>query len=235
MNPEFAKEQELLEFSAKQLAKLYAEVFGAPPWNEVWRCPQCNRFYGPEYLQDTPSPCCFIPLVIAYPEEETIAYIKEELSQPKAKFELFYSSDGQLIAFAWGYEIKNATTLVQKKWPQSERVQSQVAQAISEYTNPNLPLYYISEVGVAYSFRGNGIGFQLTKDLLDYGTKFLQEPVIFRTNWASPMMKIATRLQMFQIMGPKIKIVNGQIVKTEEIAKFIDEVNPDRTLFIKTP
>lgn len=233
---EFAQKTEILsKAKAIELARLYAEVFGAPPWNEVWRCPSCSRFYGPEYSQNTPSQCCSIPLAIAYPKEEIMDYIREELLKPKARLGLFCSPEGKLVAFTWGYEIRNATVLAQKKWPQSQETQNQVIQVMAQFTNPEMPFYYISEVGVSPPSRGNGIGLQLTKDLLDYGIALLQEPVIFRTNWASPMMRIADRLRMTQIMGPKIEVINNEITKTEEIAGFIDGINPDRVLFIKKP
>jgi hypothetical protein len=232
MNPEYCQKPELSGFTAKKLASLYAEVFGAPPWNEVWRCPSCNRFYGSKYAQSSLSPCCSVLLTVAYPETETMSYIREEFSKPFAQKRLFYSKEGQLIAFAWGHQIENAAMLAQKKWPQSQKVQDKVIEAITKYANPEPPLYYISEVGVFPPFRGNRIGFQLTQDLLNYGAS-LGEPVVFRTNWESPMMRIAAHLEMIQIMGPKIKVVDNQIVKTGEIAGFIDEINPDRTLFIK--
>lgn len=234
MNSELCPRSELASSTEKSLVSLYAEVFAAEPWNEVWRCPSCNSFYGPEHLQSVPSPCCFTPLVIAYPERETVDYIRKELSKPYAKMESLYSEENQLVAFAWGYQIPNAEILATKKWPQSVEVQKKVILAISEYVKPDFPLYYISEVGVSPGFRGNRIGFQLTQSLLDYGTS-LGEPAVFRTNWGSPMMRIAARLKMTQIMGPKIEVVDNQIVKTDEVAEFIDEINPDRTLFLKLP
>ena len=234
MNLELNPKSESISSVDKQLASLYAEVFGAEPWNEAWRCPACNIFYGPEYSENTPSPCCSAPLTIAYPEEETIDYIKQELSQPRAQIKLFSSKEEKLAGFAWGYQIPNAELLAAKKWPQSTKVQEKVVQTISRYVYLDFPLYYISEVGVSPEFRGNRIGFQLTQSLLDYGVS-LGEAVVFRTNWSSPMMRIATRLEMTQIMGPKIKVVNDKIVKTNEIAGFMDEINSDRTLFIKLP
>lgn len=234
MNPEFYPRSELVNSLEKELASLYGEVFAVDPWNEVWRCPSCDRFYGLEYSQKTLSPCCSTPLTIAYPEKETINYIREELSKPHAKMEPFFSREDQLVAFAWGYQISSAEILAAKKWPQSLEVQKKVIEAITEYVNPDFPLYYISEVGVSPLFRGNRIGFRLTQSLLNYGIS-LGEPVVFRTNWASPMMRIAARLEMTQIMGPKIEVVDNQIVKKGEVAEFTDEINPDRTLFIKLP
>ena len=29
-----------------QIAKLYAQVFAAPPWNEAVKCDSCNKFQG---------------------------------------------------------------------------------------------------------------------------------------------------------------------------------------------
>ncbi len=232
--PELAKLPELKEQKEKELALLYAEVFGAPPWNEAWRCSSCNKFYGAEYSQGQPSPCCSTLLTIAYPEEETIDYIREELSNPSSQIKIIRSPENQLIVFAWGYQIENTKKLAQKKWTQSEEVQSKVIQTIAKYTSPESPIFYISEVGVSPSFRGNKLGLQLTQELLDFGLS-LKKPVVFRTNWASPMMRIAKRLEMSQIMGPKIEVINNEIVKTGEIAGFLDDINSDRTLFISLP
>lgn len=234
MTAEYEKKPELSAVTAKQLATLYAEVFAAPPWNEVWRCPSCDRFYGPNYSQESLSPCCATQLINAYPEKQTIDYIFRELSQPLAQKRLFYSEKGQLMGFSWGYQLKDAMVLVEKKWPQSPKTQQEVTEAISSWSDPRQPLFYISEVGVAPSFRKRGIGFKLTRGLLDYGIA-LNKPVVFRTNWASPMARIAARLEMRQIMGPKITVVDNEIVKTREVAGFIDEINPGRTLFIKMP
>jgi predicted GNAT family acetyltransferase len=232
--PAISQPELLSVVELKKLAKLYAEVFSAPPWNEVWRCSNCNRFYGAEYVKGKPSPCCSIPLVEAYPEDETANYILDELSQPLAKIELIDHQSEQLEAFAWGYLIPDVFVFAQKKWPQSEEIQNKVIQAITEYTRPELPFYYISEVGVSSSLRGNGLGLRLTQKLLKFGFEN-RLPVIFRTNWASPMMRIAQRLEMKQIMGPEVEIINNQIVKTGKIAGFVDEINPDRTLFIILP
>jgi len=234
MNPEYYSTLELKRSNLKRLALLFANVFGAPPWNEVWRCPECNRFYGPEDSKGTASPCCSIPLIVAYPENETVDYISKELSQPLAKLESVSRKNGQLEAFAWGYQFKDVYVFAQKKWPQSEELQAKVVAAIGKYTQPESPFYYLSEVGVSPPSRGNGIGLSLTSSLIGYGLE-KGLPVIFRTNWASPMMRIAARLDMIQIMGLRINVVNNQIIKTGEIAEFIDEINQDRTLFIKLP
>ena len=233
MNIEYGKEPELFAFVVKQLAVLYAEVFAAPPWNEVWRCSLCDRFYGSDYLQEALRPCCKTQLTEAYPEKQTIDYISTEFSQPLAQKRLFYSKE-RLVGFSWGYQVKDARALAEKKWPQSENVQKEVVNAIAFHSNPEQSLYYLSEVGVSPLFRGRGIGTELTKSLLGYGVS-LKKPVIFRTNWNSPMMIIAKRLRMRQIMGPKVTIVDREILESREDADFIDEINPERTLFIKLP
>jgi len=94
--------------------------------------------------------------------------------------------------------------------------------------------YQFPEVRVSPPLRGNGLGFRLTLDLWEYARKN-KLPIVFRTNWASPMMRIAQRLEMKQIMGPRIQVVDNQITKTNEISGFLDRINPDRTLFINLP
>jgi hypothetical protein len=233
MNPEYGRISELKKSKLKAIALLYAEVFGGEPWNEVWRCSSCGGFFGLNLTQKMPSPCCSQPLVAAYPEKETIEYINDELTKPFAQKRLFYA-EGQLVGFAWGYQIPNTAYLAKEKWSRSRQTQEKIINAIGQYIDVNSPLYYISEVGVSPLFRRNGIGLQLTRSLLEQGLS-LVGPVIFRTNWASPMMLIADRLEMTQIMGPIVEVNNGQILKTGEVAGFIDESYPERTLFIKLP
>ncbi len=233
MNPECGRTLELSKSKLKAIALLYAEVFGGEPWNEVWRCSFCGKFFGADLSLKTPSLCCGQPLSAAYPEEETIAYINRELAKPFAKKDLFYV-EGQLAGFAWGYEVSSTNSLAKEKWPQSEETQQRVISGLSQYININSSLFYISEVGVSPLFRRNGIGFQLTQNLLKESVS-LEKPVVFRTNWASPMMLIAERLAMTQVMGFTIRTDEGQILKTDEVVGFIDESYPERTLFIKLP
>lgn len=233
-NPEFDTKSELAENQLERLAILYAQVFGAPPWNEVWRCPSCDRFYGPEYQVKTLSSCCGFPLTVAYPVEETMKYIRGELAKPQAKLEMGFSPEGELIAFTWGFSIINIADLAEKKWPQSETTQKQVVESVAKLYNCDLPLFYLSEIGISPSYRGQGLSTQMSQSLSSYGLS-LRQAVILRTNWASPIMRVAQKLEMTQIMGPKVKTTPGLIEKTDQIAGFIDQVNPDRTLFIKLP
>jgi hypothetical protein len=233
MSPEYSQISGLEKPKLKAIALLYAEVFGGEPWNEVWRCSSCGKFFGPDLSLKTPSPCCGQPLSAAYPEEETIAYVNGELAKPLAKKDLFYV-EGQLAGFAWGYEVSSTISLAKEKWPQSKETQQRVIKGLGQYVNVNSSLFYISEVGVSPLFRKNGIGFQLTQNLLKEGLS-LEKPVVFRTNWASPMMLIAEKLAMTQIMGFTIRTDGGQILKTDEVAGFTDESYPERTLFIKLP
>lgn len=219
-------------FTLAETAALYAQVFAALPWNEVWCCIGCNTFYGKEYQQYSLSPCCKIPLGQAYPLKETVNYIAEEYSQPNAKT-VWSFDEGKLVGFAWGYQVANPADLAAKKWPQSEKDQANVVTVLNKYTDSDQPLFYISEVGVSSEYRNRGIGFRITQALLNQGLE-LDLPVIFRTNWASPMVKIATKLGMDQIMGPQTKIVNNQVVKTKWLVNCLDSINEGRVLFIKS-
>ncbi len=235
MSPEYSlgRNSELSDNTAREMARFYAEVFAAPPWNEVWKCGQCGRFYDQNYSQSESSPCCLYPLGEAYPEGETKEYIREDLEKPGYRAKLFYDNESKLVAFAWGYQTAGIENLAREKWPQSEETGMNVKAAVLSRGGIG-PLFYISEVGVAEACRGNGLGYNLTKSLLDLA-KEAGIPTIFRTNYASPMMRIAQRLEMDQIMGPKIVVSGRQIITTGEIIGFKDGVNPDRTLFIKFP
>jgi len=216
------------------LASLYGEVFGAPPWNEVWRCQQCDRFYGPGFVAGQLSPCCQKTLVTAYPIEETSRYIEEELKKPLARLVLGFSQNDQLVSFAWGYQVEDACYLARKKWPQSTATQTEVVKAITQFQRPELPSYYISEVGVNFDFRGNGFGTETTRRLLEYANEN-RLPVVLRTTLASSMTKISLNLGMTQIMGPVPTFQENSVIKSGKIINFLDGVNPERVLFIKLP
>ncbi|MCW1948965.1 MAG: hypothetical protein KIH89_000735 [Candidatus Shapirobacteria bacterium] len=209
-------------------AKLYATVFSGPPWNESVKCSLDGQFKG----LDTPlgSRCsCGGIFVEAYPLEETVEYIKEESKKPKFKFQETVNAEGETIGFAWSY-LTTPTKLAQSKWDNSDDQQKIINILEQKGIAPNQEIRYISECGVDPNFRGNGIANLLT-DIVSG-----PETTVYRTNCFSPMMAVATRLEFTQIMGPEVIIdrSNKTIIETGRYINFLDNQNPQRTLFIKT-
>jgi predicted GNAT family acetyltransferase len=180
------------------VARLYADVFAGPPWGEYTKCPECNTFYGLRTkVGDLCSNKCRTPLTLAYPLDETVKYIAEELSKPKSKG-LLIGEGSEVKAFAWGYAFNSAEQFIQEKYHTEETAkrvrQSLCAMDILE------ELFYVSEVGVHSVYRGNGWSNILTGQLVavadDNGI-----PVVMRTNHVSPMVRVGRKNGMEIIMG----------------------------------
>lgn len=189
------------------VASLYTEVFAQPPWNEISKCPQCKQFSALEPGQS--CPCGNGTLSVAYPKEETVAHIAEELSNPQARGLLGRDKEtGDPIAFGWAYAL-NGLTFSETKY---EKLDSRpiIAGVVG-----NREYCYVSEVGVSFQFQGKKLGTIITSLL---GDRTLL-PLLMRTREDSPMMYIAKKLGMRPILGP----ANG----------IFDPENRTRVIFIR--
>jgi hypothetical protein len=194
-----------------KVAVAYAKVFGGWPWFEVSRGASCGKFYRKEYLPGSPCPCGQEILKEAYPKDETIKYISEELSKPLAKG-VILTADLQLSGFGWGYEF-SGKEYIEAKYSSRE------ARKLMSSLIKDKKYFYISEVGILPDFQGFGFGFKITSILAYEGTKN-RLPVLMRTNDASPMVKIAKKLGMKMVQGTQIGLP--------------DPENPERVVFIKS-
>lgn len=216
-----------LEDNLTDLAKLYANVFAAPPWNEFVKCNNDGQFKG---LDTTVGSICECggTYIEAYPVLETIDYIKKESSKSDSKI-IILKNNESVIGFAWSY-LTTLNELVESKW-KKENFQSQLINYFKSIgISPNNQIRYFSECGIDPIFRGNGFANQLTQ-IVSQDTV----PVIYRTNCLSPMMAVAIKLGFEQIVGPEVLIDRFQknIFETGKIINFQDTENSQRTLFIK--
>jgi hypothetical protein len=217
-----------LQGDISDIAKLYANVFAPPPWNEAVKCdnPDDGQYKG----LDTPlgSKCdCGGTFVEAYPLNETISYINNE--SKKTGFKIIKITDGEeTVGFAWSY-LTTPSKLAISKWKNYQNQENILTALKLQGINSEDQIRYFSECGVSPNFRGNGLANQLTN--LVSG----KETTIYRTNCLSPMMAVANRLGFSQFMGPEV-IIDRQaktIFETGQSINFLDSENPQRTLLIK--
>jgi len=194
----------------ESVAVVYAKVFAGWPWYEVSKGMNCEQFYGPEFPPGSLCPCGYENLVEAYPKEETIKYIKDELSKPLA-LGINLAVNGLQSGFGWGYKL-SGKDFAEKKYSKTD---SRIA--IASVVG-NKDYFYISEVGIVPSFQGSGLGFRITSRLAEQAS-FYSLPILMRTNIESPMVKIGKRLGMSIVFGPS--------------TDFIDPENPKRVVFTK--
>lgn len=210
----FEYEQELM-----RLADLYALVFADPPWNEFTRSVGCNSFFGRESTIGDTCPNCGDSLIEAYPKIETALYINKELQKPNSILSLL-KKEGEIIAFAWGFSIENPALLASQKY-QTEDMKRSIVGTLEANNIPGT-FFYFSECGVSPNERGRGLSNQLCAAMTNQAER-LGQPLVMRTNYQSPMVKVAAKFGMRQIMGPT----------PDGVANFLDGENPERVMFAK--
>lgn len=225
--------KELTPKKLSALAKLYAVVFADPPWNEAGRCCACDTFYGRNVPLGSPckTPGCESIVTEAYPQQETEDYILKELSKEGAVLTVLDDMKGpkqEPIGFAWGYNL-DPERFIQEKYSDGEVRQD--LQKLFEMVGISTKFFYFSECGVRGDYRGNGLSNLLSIKLLS-STNL---PILMRTNFESPMMAVAERLGMTQIMGPEVAIdrTKGIIIPTSKVVNSLDRRRPERVLFFK--
>lgn len=222
-------EQRLGQNQLSELARLYAEVFAGPPWNEAVKCDSCEKYQGRSVLIG--SPCsCGGSFVEAYPLLATIDYIKSEYQKPGFRYAILNGDQEEIVAFAWSY-LTTPVKLAQSKWTEPQN-QALIAKLISDTTGlpPNKRFRYISECGVKPEYRNLGLSNWVVQANLGF-----DESTIYRTNCLSPMMAVAARLEFAQVLGPQV-IVDRKAKTIIETGQFINEIdpeNPQRVLFFK--
>ncbi|HLD26751.1 MAG TPA: GNAT family N-acetyltransferase [Patescibacteria group bacterium] len=201
------------------LAKLYAEVFALSPWNEYTKSQGCNTFFGLDTKPGSLCPHCKDMLQEAYPIQDTILHIKSELDRPNSLLTII-ENEKQIIGFAWGFSYKNCSEFISEKY-RTDEMKIKLNNLFTQL-NTSGRLFYFSECGVAPLFRGRGLSNELTQTLITQA-QTLQQSIVMRTNYQSPMIYVARKFNMKQIMGPQ----------NNEIINFTDQENLDRVLFIK--
>ncbi|MBI4099968.1 GNAT family N-acetyltransferase [Candidatus Microgenomates bacterium] len=197
------------------LAKLYADVFAGPPWNEFTQDKEgCGQYFGLNTAVGQKCPSCAIgKLDLAYPLAETKQTIEQYLAKPGARLLTTTVAGDELVGFAWAYD-QSPTEFANDKY-QLDKSRPVVSQALEAAgLLPNANSYYISEVGIKSEYRGQGRGSILVVGLLGIAIDKKLDAFL-RTNVESPMVKIARKKKMTQV------------------ANFTDPENTARVLFTK--
>lgn len=225
-----------ITLNARQLpevAGVYARVFAGPEWGEVSRCNTTGRFFPTEV--GLPCPCCNVNTAEAYPLNETVEYIKQELSRPHAR--AWIVRDGEkIVGFSWGFSYESPAAFAEEKY-KTQKTQQQVA-SLLESNGVNGEFYYLSESGVLPDpvYRGQGLGNKFHELRLEVADD-LGMPAVQRTSANSNMIAVS-RKYMRQIGGPmteSIRTAEGRrIVPMYVIANDeVDVENPNRALFVR--
>ncbi|MEK7605852.1 MAG: hypothetical protein AAB478_05025 [Patescibacteria group bacterium] len=212
------------------VAKLYASVFAGEPWNEVTRC-GCGKFFGAETEVGQDCECFKSKLAEAYPLAETIGYIKKELGRTDAKG--FTMKEGtEVVGFSWGFPYQSPNQFSFDKYRTPE-MRGGMSELLAQ-NGVDSKFFYFSECGVDSNSRGKGYSNKLSGSLVNVA-RWAGLPLIMRTNAQSPMIAVADRFNMTQLMGPQAEIDREQreIKVTDTIVNdVLDLENPDRVLFM---
>jgi len=221
--------ENLNENKTIQLARLYAQVFAAPPWNEVVKCDNCQQFQG--YGTSLGDKCddCGGTFREAYPLVETSNYIAKESRKPGYRIATA-ESGSNLIAFSWSY-LTTPLELALSKWstPKNQMIAIDILR--QQGLQDNSPIRYLSETAVNPEYRNQGLASQLRSETTG------PEITIARTNCLSPMTAINYKQGFTQIMGPRVMVFRQSqiLLPTAEVVNCLDPGNSSRVLFIKKP
>src|SRR3989344_3515203 len=225
---------ERIEAGFGELAELYADVFAGPPWNEYTQC-ACNKYFGRETRAGDICPdgeCQNRSILVpAYPRIETGEKIKKECARPDAV--TFVIKKGQdIVGFSWGFSYQSPEEFAIEKY-RTDGVRNKMVNLLTQY-GVSSKFFYFSECGVKETERGNGYSNLLAKLLVDQARNN-NLPLVMRTNWQSPMVAVARKFDMQQVMGPEVYIDNlsKTITQTSNIVNGIrDSEIGDRVLFV---
>lgn len=223
--------ERLNESDIDAVADLYAKVFAIPPWNEYTRCKGCSKFFGLETKSGDSCPNCSGALKPAYPQDETISYIKKEIARPDAI--CLTIKESPLNGFAWGFSYGSPDDFAREKY-QTEEMQTRIKSVLEE-NGITGRFFYFSECGIREEKRKSGLSNLLTEQLIQEA-KRKDLPLVMRANCQSPMTAVAERFGFTQVMGPKVTIdrLAKTIALTDEVANnFLDSEIPERALFVK--
>lgn len=198
----------------RKIAKLYADIFADPPWNEYMVCP--NKHYSGKGIKEQEL-CnrCNMPLELAYPEDRVInSIIKNACNKQGGCLSVFENVDEIPHAAGWG-----STCSLDKfcaKYYKTQEMRQVVSQKIDRFMK-NKEIFYLSEIFVAPEARGQGIGTSITNALMNRARE-LNLNIIFLTHCDSPMARIAKKCEMLPIinvgedLGRPKRILYGRVL-----------------------
>ena len=194
-----------------KIARLYARAFAGFPWNEYKVC-ENSHYYGGQFFELECCTNCGQPLKLVYPEEYTSAYIIQEVGKPQGTLITFEDKSGEVFAAGWGYACLFEELL--DKYSSLE-MKAKVQNSLEKVAHKVQTVFYLSEIMVDEAVQKKGITTKITKALLEKA-RSLNLIFVMRTHGDSPMVRIANKLEM------------SQVVSLEE-----DLDNPKRVLYIK--
>lgn len=205
----------------RTLATVYAKVFQGEPWNENTKCPTTGTYYGMETRAGRSCSCCGKPLESAYPLRKTMSDIQKELQKPNAVCVLAKSGE-ETVGFSWGYTYPSSDAFVNEKYT-NKKVRSRIKNLLKR-VGIDGEFFYLSESGVLPEYRNQGLASRFWTTRMEVA-KHLKLPVVVRTNYQSPIVDIAKRFGMTQIMGPQ-----KRELRRLPIINFTDQQNKSRVL-----
>lgn len=175
-----------------KIARLYANAFAGDPWNEYKVCDSGHYFGRQPELNSCTN--CGQPLKIAYPEESTSEYIAKEITNPEGTLITFEDESGEVFAAGWGYAC------AAEEFKYSLEMKKKVADRIKKVAEKAQRLFYLSEIMVDAAVQKQGIATKITKCLFE-AAQSLNLNLVMRTRFDSPMVRIANKMQMSQVIG----------------------------------
>lgn len=136
----------------RKIAKLYAQAFARPPWNEYLKCQKKKDYhrFGINEKERTVCDKCQTPLTLYHPLDETVSKITKELQKTKATL-LLFEKDEKVRAASWAFEC----SVEDLKY--NSDMKKKVAETIKG------KFFYLSECMTDKAFQKQGIATSMTK------------------------------------------------------------------------
>ena len=174
--------------------QIYQQAFGEAPWNEGWRCNECNNVVP---LNPTPSTCTKCgkgPMSEYWPYEKVLADFQSEMRRPNALCVQVTADDSTPVAFAWGYEVQGG----------DEELDAHL-DAPNLHAQLSGTFFYLDELAVHPHHQRRGVGKQLAKEVL---TQQRNERILLRTLEDSQMHRLVLSLGGSKILS----ISRGRVI-----------------------
>ncbi len=174
----------------EKIARLYADVFADPPWNEVTVCPN-RHFSGRGVLEICVK--CQQKLAEAYPVEQTSEKIAEEVGKTDGTLISFEDEEGKVYAAGWGFSCGIQDLRAKYNTEDMRNMIGTVLKGKGE------TFFYLSEVMVDTKARQQRVATEISRFFLRKANE-LGWNMVVRTHNESPMARIANNLFMNPIV-----------------------------------
>lgn len=186
------------EDAVEKIASVYQRTFGSGPWNEGYRCPACGRAF-PLSCSKKKCPICEQAILEEYwPLEKIISDFSVEMAKPKSLC-LVALADGEVIGFAWGYEIVINPSI------------DQHLEAPGLHTLTEGVYFYLDEAAILPPFQNKGIGKKLIQQIF---MEQSQSNVLLRTLNGSKMFQIIQKMDG----KPTLLISRDRVIMTLDLS-----------------